>query len=65
MGYFSLLQGHFWILEIYFKFFLVLLCFYDEVKQLSSWKLFDMIKFGNRISTPKYNHSKFRNIFEY
>ena len=38
MRHFLLLQGHFWIQEIFFMIFLVLMCFKDEVKQISSWK---------------------------
>ena len=32
-----------------FKFFLVLVCFQDEVKQHSSWKFFDWNRFGNDV----------------
>ena len=34
----------FFIIYIY----IVLVCFQDEVKQFSSWKLFDWNRFGNR-----------------
>ena len=34
--------------QIFFHdFFFVLVCFQDEVKQLSSWKFFDWNRFGN------------------
>ena len=43
------LQGHFFKAQIFFHdFFFVLVCFQDEVKQLSSWKFFGWNKFGNR-----------------
>ena len=48
MGHFSLLQGHFWIEENFFmNFFFVLVCFQDEVEQLSSWKFFKCNRFVN------------------
>ena len=34
--------------QIFFRFFFVLVCFQDEGKQLSSWKVFDWNRFGNR-----------------
>ena len=34
--------------QILFVIFFVLVCFQDEVKQLSSWKFFDWNRFGNR-----------------
>ena len=44
-------------------FFLELVFFQDEVKELSSWKFFDWNRFDDRISTPKCNHSNLRIIF--
>ena len=34
--------------HIFFHDFFVLVCFQDEVKQLSSWIFFDWNRFGNR-----------------
>ena len=34
--------------EVFFVFFFFQLCFQDEFKQLSGWKLFDWNRFGNR-----------------
>ena len=59
MGHISLLQGHFWIQGKKIHDFFVTNFFYGEVKKLSSWKFFDWNRFGNRISTPKCNHSNF------
>ena len=56
MGHFSLLQGHFWIKEIFFMIFFVLVFFQDEVEELSSWKYFKWNRFGNRILPPKCIH---------
>ena len=41
-------QGHFLWHKFFFMIFFVLVCFEDEVKQLSSWKAFDWNRFGNR-----------------
>ena len=35
--------------QIFFMNFFVLVCFQDEVKQLSSWKFFDWKRFGNDV----------------
>ena len=43
MGQGHFLQGHFLRHKFFFMIFLVLECFPDEVKQLSSWKFFDWI----------------------
>ena len=49
MGQGHFLQGHFLRHKIFFHdFFVVLVCFQDEVKQLSSCKLFNWNRFGNR-----------------
>ena len=38
----------FFKVQIFFHDIFVLVCFQDEVKQLSSWKFFDWNRFGNR-----------------
>ena len=38
---------------IFFMIFIVLVCFQDEVKQLSNWKFFDWNRFGNDVSKLK------------
>ena len=50
MGQGHFLQGHFLRHKFFFMIFFVLVCFQDEVKQLSSWKFFDWNRFGNRFS---------------
>ena len=41
------LQGHFLRHKFFFMIFL-LVCFQNEIKQLSSWKFFDWNRFDNR-----------------
>ena len=48
MGQGHFLQGHLLRHKFFFMIFFVLMCFQDEVKQLSSWKFFDWNRFGNR-----------------
>ena len=48
MGQGHFLQGHFLRHKFIFMIFFVLVCFQDEIKQLSSWKFFDWNRFGNR-----------------
>ena len=51
-------QGHFLRHKFFFHdFFFVLVCFQDEVKQLSSWKIFDWNRFGNDVFEPKNSWS--------
>ena len=50
MGQGHFLQGHFLRCKFFFMIFFVQVCFQDEVKQLSSWKVFDWNKFGNRLA---------------
>ena len=47
------LQGHFLRLKIFFLDFFSLVCFQDEVEQLSNWKFFDWNRFGNDVSKLK------------
>ena len=45
--------------QIFFhNFFYILVCFQDEVKQLSSWKFFDWNKFGNRFGNDVFELKK-------
>ena len=49
MGQGRFLQDYFLKHKFFFMiFFLVLVCFQVEVKQLSSWKFFDWNRFDNR-----------------
>ena len=50
MGQGHFLQGHFLRHKFFFMIFFVLVCFQDEVKQLSSWKFLDWNRFGNEVS---------------
>ena len=49
-----MLQGHFWIQEIFFMIIFVLVFFQHEVEELSRQNFFKWNRFGNRISPPKY-----------
>ena len=44
--------------QILFHDFFVLVCFQDEVKQLSSWKFFDSNRFGNRFGNDVFELKK-------
>ena len=45
--------------QIFFsQFFFVLVCFQDEVKQLSNWKFFDWNIFGNRFGNDVFELKK-------
>ena len=48
------LQSHFVRHKKKFMIFFVLMCFQDEVKQLSSWKFFDWNTFGNRFGNDVF-----------
>ena len=48
MGQGQFLQGHFLWHKFFFMIFFLQVCFQDEVKQLSSWKLFNWNRFGDR-----------------
>ena len=47
------LQDHFLRHKFFFMIFFILVCFQDEVKQLSSWKFYDLNRFGNNVSRLK------------
>ena len=51
MGQDHFLQGHFLRHKFLFHDFFILVCFQDEVKQLSNWKFFDWNRFSNRFGT--------------
>ena len=40
--------------------FFVLMCFQDEIKQLSSWKVFDWKRFGNRFGNDVFEIKKLK-----
>ena len=59
MGRGHFFQGHFIKHKFFFMIsFLVLVCFQDEVKQLSSWKFFDWNRFGNRFGNDVFELKK-------
>ena len=59
-GHFS--QSHFLRHKFVFMSFFVLVCFQDEVKQLSSWKFFDWNKFGNRFGNDVFELKKLMSL---
>ena len=54
MGQGYSLQGHF----LNFHDFFVLVCFQDEIKQLSSWMFSDWNRFGNRFGNDVFELKK-------
>ena len=58
MGQGHFLQGHFLRHKFFFMIFFVLVCFQDEVKQLSSRNFFDWNKFGNRFGNDVFELKK-------